>query len=218
MGEPIESAWGTGGIVPPNRADVLVIVFSYTERINQLLNEQTWVPMALTWEQRLAEQMLFISHDTRQVEAQAFLNQEEPWRRSQGGLLHEPVFASVDWPIIPVSIAEGAWNLAFWADLGPVIRPEVEGLTASMEEFQDKIDPETLELNWSYAVDLIVGGSKANRADPDHCRELDFHGLVTEFAENNVRLVTEPYRQLPHPWNKWVPAESHQSLLALLNS
>ena len=217
MSEPIESAFSTGGIVPPNRADVLCIVFSSSEKILQLLNTREWVPMALTWEQRLSEQMLFISLDTMQVEAQAFLNKDKSWRRADGGLLHEPVFACVDQPIIPVGIHPTAWDVCQMHDW-PMIRPNVEAVTASMEDFQDEIDPETQMLDFSYTVDLFVGGSMANRADPDHCRELDFHGLVTEFAENNVRLMDEPYKRLPHPWNKWVSEKDADSILHLLNS
>lgn len=173
--------------------------------------------MALTWEQRLAEQMLFISTDTFQVEAQAFLDKDNPWQRPHCSLLHEPVIACVDAPIIPVGIYKTALDVCEMHDW-PKIRHNIEAVTASMEDFQDEIDPETQMLDFSYTVDLFVGGSAANRNDPDHCRELDFHGLVTEFAENNVRLMDEPYKRLPHPWNKWVGEKEADGILHLLNS
>ena len=181
--------------------------------------EPTWVPMATTWEQRLARQLLWFNTDTLQFEFHAFLDDETPWIRADHGLLHLPNLAHVvDDPIIPVGISEVAWELCNCLDSVPRINSCIEAITSNVDEFHDSLDPGSGLLDDTYAVDLLAGGVARNRQDPDHVRELNFWHLMQEYRENDVQLVDEPYQKLPHPWNKWVPGPQHASMLTLLNS
>ena len=207
-------------IKTPNRENVLPIVFASSADMEVLKNPQpTWEPMALTWDQRLSRQLLFLNTDTLQVEWQAFLDDEEPWRRCDGGLLHMPKLAVVDQPIIPVGVSEIAWTLCTSSWLStPQINPRIEAISADMDDFHDSIDTNSFLLDDTYAVDMIVGGVHRNRNDPDHRRELDFRSLMTEYAEQHVKLIDAPYSALPDNWSESIPQEQHDSLLALLNS
>ena len=207
-------------IKTPNRDNVLPIVFASTADLKRLKNPKpTWEPMALTWDQRMSRQLLFLNTDTLQVEWQGFLDDDEPWRRCDGGLLHMPKLAVVDQPIIPVGISEIAWTLctSHWLST-PQINPRIEAISADLDDFHDSIDTNTFLLDDTYAVDLIVGGVHKNRNDPDHRRELDFRSLMTEYAEQNVKLIDAPMTALPGNWSQSAPQEQHDSLLALLNS
>ena len=58
-------------IKTPNRDNVLPIVFASTADLKRLKNPKpTWEPMALTWDQRMSRQLLFLNTDTLQVEWQ----------------------------------------------------------------------------------------------------------------------------------------------------
>ena len=162
-----------GPMKTPFRDHILPIVFaSPTDLLRLDSPRPRWDAMALTWEQRLTRQLLFVNCETMQVEWQAFLDSEQPWIRADDGLLHTPNLRAVDSPILPVGISMLAWELCTTLVTLPRIHLCVEALSADIDEFHDNVDPETMLLEDSYAVDLICGGVKSNRTDPDHCREL----------------------------------------------